>query len=196
MSRRLILASSSEGRRSLVARLRLPFEAIPAHVDESPLPGEAPEPLALRLSLAKARAVAALHPGALVIGSDQVGVCRGRVLEKPGSMSKAEEQLQWMQGDTSFFYSGVCVLDALSGQQWLSVESCEVQLRALTAREIAAYVALERPLASAGSFLAESLGPALFERVAAHDPTTLLGLPLIRLCAFLREAGMDPLAPA
>jgi MAF protein len=192
--RRLILASASGSRRALVERLGLPFEAIPAGVDESARPGEAHPALAERLALAKAEAVVALHPEALVIGSDQVGVCRDLRLSKPGSIERAVEQLSMIHGDTAYFYTGVALIDGATGQRWSAVERCEVRLRPLRREEILRYVALEQPVESAGAFLAESLGPCLFEWVRADDPTTLLGLPLIRLCAFLRAAGVDPLA--
>jgi septum formation protein len=193
MARRLILASASSSRRTLLERLQLPFAVDPADIDEAPLVGEAPADLALRLAIEKASAVAARHPDALVIGSDQVGVCRGRLLGKPGTAEKAEAQLQWMQGASTFFHCGLCLIDSRDGRRWQALEECEVALRPLDAASIQRYVALENPLGSAGSFLAESLGCALFEHIRSDDPTTLIGLPLIRLCQFLREAGVDPL---
>lgn len=191
--RHIILASASSGRRALMERLGLPFEVMATEIDESPEPAESAETLAGRLALAKARAVAARHPEALVIGSDQVGVCREQQLTKPGNADRSVEQLIFIQGDTSTFYSGVALLDGATGRCWMAVERCEVRLRPLRREEILRYVALERPFGSAGAFLAESLGSCLFEWVRADDPTTLLGMPLIRLCAFLREAGVDPL---
>ncbi len=190
----IILASGSSSRRILLERLRLPFEVVPADVDETPLPAEAAAELASRLSLVKAKVVAARYAGALVIGSDQVGECRGRRLGKPGTAQGAEEQLSFIQGDTVHFYSGVTLIDGRTCRTWTAVEHCELRLRALDRGEIRRYVALDQPLASAGAFLAESLGSCLFEWLRADDPTTLLGMPLIRLCAFLREAGVDPLA--
>ncbi|HAZ61340.1 MAG TPA: septum formation protein Maf [Gammaproteobacteria bacterium] len=189
----IILASGSSSRRTLLERLRLPFEVIPADVDETPLPSEAAAELASRLSFLKAEVVAARYPGAVVIGSDQVGECRGTRLSKPGTAQRAEEQLHLIQGSTVDFYSGVTVIDGRTRRTWTAVGHCELRLRPLDREQIRRYVALDRPLASAGAFLAESLGSCLFEWARADDPTTLLGMPLIRLCAFLREAGIDPL---
>src|SRR3546814_18043906 len=91
---RLILASSSRYRRELLARLRLPFEAIPPDVDETPKPGEAPAALALRLSVSKALAIAGRHPGCIVIGSDQVATADGQPIGKPGDFTHAQTQLR------------------------------------------------------------------------------------------------------
>ena len=85
----LILASSSVYRRELLSRLRLPFNCVSPSIDETALPGESPVATALRLALAKARAVATAHPQALIIGSDQVADLDGTPLGKPGDHANA-----------------------------------------------------------------------------------------------------------
>jgi septum formation protein len=187
----LVLASGSTARRALMCRLKVPFEVDPAEIDESPLAGEEPVATALRLARLKAEAVGPRWPGHLIIGSDQVAVTDGVRLEKPGSHLRAEAQLALMQGKTARFHTGLAVRDASSGAEWTAVEFYEVRLRPLSQLEIERYVALEEPLSSAGSFLAEGLGSVLFERLEGSDPTTLLGLPLIRLNALLAKAGYD-----
>jgi septum formation protein len=187
---RLILASTSSYRRELLARLRLPFEASAPGVSEDPLGGEAPAERALRLARAKAHAVARQHPDALVIGSDQVAALGDELLEKPGHAARCAAQLRALSGRSARFYTA-CVLvhGATRGEQsFLDTTTC--QFRELTAAEIERYVAQERPFDCAGGFKAEGLGISLFERIESHDPTALIGLPLIWLAGALRAHGL------
>lgn len=191
----LILASSSPTRRSLLQRLGLPFTARSPEVDETPLPGEAPDTLALRLALAKARALAAEHPEALIIGSDQCCRCGGRLLGKPGHFEGALAQLRHCSGQWADFHTAVVLLDATTGQHWHSADLYRVKFRPLEDAEIRAYLQREEPWGCAGSFKAEGLGIALFEAMEGADFHSLLGLPLISLCHLLRQAGLNPLLP-
>ncbi|MEZ5560738.1 MAG: nucleoside triphosphate pyrophosphatase [Pseudomonadales bacterium] len=191
---KLILASSSRYRAELLSRLGVPFTAVRPDVDESPLPDESPEALVARLAERKARTVAAVHPDALIIGSDQVAVCRGEVLGKPGSPDRAREQLRVLSGQTVRFLTSLCLLDGRDGRLQLDVNTTRVRFRQLTAAEIANYVAREQPIDCAGAFKSEALGVALLDAIEGDDPNALIGLPLIRLCAMLREAGCDVLA--
>lgn len=188
----LILASTSRYRRELLSRLGLPFEAIAPDVDEAALPGEAPAALAERLALAKARAVAALHPGAVVIGSDQVADLDGESIGKPGTHEHAVAQLQRMSGRQVIFQTAVAVV----APGLAAIERAEVRVcfRTLTGAAIDRYLRADTPYDCAGSAKVESLGVALLEAVESDDPTALVGLPLIRTCALLRRAGLDPLA--
>lgn len=185
----ILLASTSPYRRELLARLRLPFEAQPPQVDEAGLPGEPPRERARRLALAKAAALAARHPGHVVIGSDQVAECEGEVLGKPGDAARARDQLARQSGRAVVFHTAVAVLRRESGFQDEFVDTTTVHLRPLTAAEIEAYVAADAPFDCAGSMRSESLGAALCERIVSDDPTGLVGLPLIRLAASLRACG-------
>src|SRR5262245_8273739 len=112
----LVLASSSRYRQELLARLRLPFSVVSPEVDETPRAGEAPQATALRLAEAKARAVAARHPQALIIGSDQVADLHGHPLGKPGSHDAAVRQLRAMSGQRVVFHTALCLLDAAGGR--------------------------------------------------------------------------------
>ena len=105
----LILASTSRYRRELLERLRLPFDVVSPQVDETPHPGESPAELAVRLAAAKAAAVAALHPQAVVIGSDQVAELDGTPIGKPGSHERAVAQLRAMRGRSAIFHTAVAV---------------------------------------------------------------------------------------
>ncbi len=184
---RLILASTSRYRRALLERLGLPFEAEDPGVDEAALPDEPPDALALRLAQAKAAAVFARHPGACVIGSDQVASRADLRLRKPGSRERAVEQLRAASGDSVAFHTAVCV--RWPGGERSDIDLTVVRFRALDEAEIARYVDAERPFDCAGSFKAEGLGIALFEAIESRDPTALVGLPLIATARMLREAG-------
>jgi len=187
---KLVLASSSRYRRELLERLGLPFTTRSPDIDERPLADEAPAALVARLARLKAEVVASAVPDAIVIGSDQVAFASGAVLNKPGTADAAIAQLTTMSGATATFYTGLCVINANTGAVYTAVETVEVTLRTLTCAEIVDYVAREQPLDSAGSFKSEGLGIALFESVRSDDPTTLIGLPLIRLVEFLRLEGV------
>ncbi len=190
----LVLGSTSPYRRALLARLRLQFSVSAPQVDETPQPGELPAALAARLALAKAREVAARHPQAVVIGADQVADLDGTPLGKPGSHAGAVAQLRAMRGRSVLFHSAVAVLRPATGFEALQVAPVVVRLRPLDDAEIERYLALEQPFDCAGSAKCEALGITLLERIDSDDPTALEGLPLIRTCALLRAAGLDPLA--
>jgi MAF protein len=189
--RRLILASTSPFRRALLGRLGLPFEVDGPAVDETRAPGESPHSLVLRLSEAKARAVAARHADALVVGSDQVAVIGDEVLGKPGGREAAIAQLSRAAGRRVTFLTGLALVDAASGRAQAVVEPFHVHFRALDPGQIARYVDHEQPFDCAGSFKSEGYGIALFERLEGDDPTALVGLPLIRLVALLGHAGIS-----
>lgn len=191
----LILASTSRYRRELLARLRLPFEVVSPAVDETALPGEAPAPLAARLALAKARAVAALHPGAVVIGSDQVCDLGGQALGKPGDHANATRQLRQLSGHTAVFHTAVAVVQARTGFEEGALAAVRVRFRELSDQAIARYLQLEQPYDCAGSAKCETLGITLLDSIESDDPTALIGLPLIHTARLLRQVGIDPLSP-
>lgn len=188
----LILASTSRYRRELLTRLRLPFEAVAPEVDESAHPGEAPAALAERLALAKAWAVAALRPGAIVIGSDQVADLGGEAIGKPGTHEAAAAQLRRMSGREVVFQTAVAVV--APGLAAIERAEVRVRFRELSDAAIETYLRADQPYDCAGSAKVESLGVALLDAVESDDPTALVGLPLIRTCALLRRAGLEPLA--
>lgn len=192
----LVLASTSRYRRELLARLRLPFEAVAPEVDETPHPGEAPADLATRLALAKARAVAERRADAVVIGSDQVADLDGTPIGKPGTHERAVGQLRAMRGRMVVFQTAVAVLRPAAGFERVMLAPVRVRFRALDDEEIEHYLRLEQPYDCAGSAKSETLGIVLLDAIESDDPTALVGLPLIRTSALLREAGLDPLRPA
>ena len=192
---RLILASSSAYRRELLQRLGLPFEAIAPDIDETPLTGETPQATALRLARAKAQAVARLHPGALVIGSDQVATLDGLQIGKPGDHARALAQLQLMRGREVVFHTALCLWDGRITDPALAAQVENVQVRVafrdLPDHELDAYLRIEQPYDCAGSAKNEGLGIALLDSIQSNDPTALTGLPLIALTGMLRKAGVQ-----
>ena len=190
-SRPLILGSTSKYRRDLLQRLRVPFDVVSPDVDETPHPNEAPRDLAMRLALAKAQAVAALHPNAVVIGSDQVADLNGEPLGKPGIHERAVLQLQRMRGQTVVFQTAVSVVCQASGFAQTELAQIKVRFRDLSDAEIEAYLRAEEPYDCAGSAKSEGLGIALLDAIDNDDPTALIGLPMIRTARLLRAAGVD-----
>ena len=188
--RPLIHGSTSRYRRELLERLRLRFDVIAPDVDETPQPGEAPRALALRLANAKAQAVAARHPGALVIGSDQVADLAGEPLGKPGTHDKAARQLARMSGQTVVFHTAVAVVCRESGFAQTELAPVRVRFRTLAPDDIERYLQAEQPYDCAGSAKSEGLGIALLDAIDSDDPTALVGLPLIRVARMLRAAGV------
>lgn len=188
--RPVVLGSTSRYRRELLQRLNLPFEVAAPAVDETPQPGEAPRALALRLALAKARAVAEQHPDSIVIGSDQVADLDGAPLGKPGHHARAVQQLQQMRGRTVVFQTAVAVVCSATGFEQVDLSPVEVRFRALDDGEIERYLRAEQPYDCAGSAKSEGLGIALLDAIHSDDPTALIGLPLIRTCRMLRAAGL------
>ena len=192
--RKLVLGSTSVYRRELLERIRLPFSVAAPHVDETPQPGETPVALARRLALAKARAVAEVHPDCIVIGSDQVADLHGQPLGKPGTHERAIAQLQAMRGQTVIFQTAVAVVCLASGFVQEDLAAVKVQFRDLSDTEIEHYLQAEKPYDCAGSAKSEGLGISLLNAIDNDDPTALVGLPLIRTCRMLRAAGLDLLS--
>ncbi|EPO5276092.1 Maf family protein [Citrobacter braakii] len=189
----LILASTSPWRRALLEKLAIPFECAAPEVDETPLQGEAPRHLVLRLAQKKAQSLAHRYPSHLIIGSDQICVLDGEITGKPLTEENARQQLLKARGNIVTFYTGLALYNSATGHLQTEVEPFDVHFRHLSETEIEDYVRKERPLHCAGSFKSEGLGIALFERLEGRDPNTLIGLPLIALCQMLRREDMNPL---
>lgn len=194
MTKPLLLASSSPYRKALLERLALPFTTASPDIDETPRPGESAEDLALRLAESKARTLAAQHPGHWIIGSDQVACLPdGTLLHKPGNHAQAIQQLRLSSGHRVVFLTGLCLLDADSGECQLICEPFTAHFRTLSDEEIESYLNREQPYDCAGSFKMEGLGITLFDRLEGRDPNSLVGLPLIALNGMLRNWGYNPL---
>jgi septum formation protein len=191
MLQKLVLASTSPYRRELLNRLGLPFDVANPRADESPLPDEAPEDLALRLSEVKARAAAQAYPDALIIGSDQVATVDGKIYGKPGTHERAVAQLRELSGKTVNFFTGLCLFDAKNGTAEVRGIPTLVKFRELSDTEIENYLKRETAYDCAGSAKSEGLGIALLASMQGDDPNALVGLPLIALCDMLRNKGVQ-----
>jgi septum formation protein len=191
----LILASSSVTRRNLLDRLRIPYEIDKPEIDETLHAGETAQAACLRLAQEKAMRVAKRHPGAVVIGSDQLVESEGRVFGKPGHVNGAQAQLQSLSGRLINFHVAVAVLAPDAAPQFWH-EIVVVQMRTLSNEEISRYIQLETPFDSAGSMKSEGLGATLIESMQSNDPSAILGLPLIATARLLRAVGLDPLRQA
>lgn len=186
----LILASSSPFRKELLSRLHLPFESISPHINESRLSHESATDYVSRLAEEKARIIANDNPNAVVIGSDQCAFLNGELLGKPGTHEKAVEQLQKSSGQEVVFYTGLSVIH--KSNHFIDVDCIQyrVGFRQLSKPQIEHYLQIEKPYNCAGSFKSEAYGISLFSYMSGDDPTSIIGLPLIRLISMLEAAGI------
>ena len=188
----LILASSSQPRQILLQRLGVPFTCHAPHIDETPLPNESLPQLVERLSIAKAKAITAHYPDALIIGSDQAAIINGETefLNKPNDHATAVAQLMRMSGHTVTFLAGLCLFHTKSGTWQYHSEPTYVKFRELSHADIEHYLQRDQPYACCGSFKSESLGITLTLEMQSRDPSALIGLPLIALCTMLKNRGV------
>jgi len=189
----LLLASSSKYRRQLLGKLQLSFRCQSPDIDETALAGETPQQLVQRLSITKAQALATDNPNCLIIGSDQVACLGGRIIGKPGNKANAIKQLSDFSGNSAIFYTGLCLLNSNTHKWQAVVTLFEVEFNQLSQSQINNYLDQEQPYDCAGSFKSEGLGISLFKALKGDDPNSLIGLPLIKLCEFLRQEGIEPL---
>jgi septum formation protein len=189
--RKILLASSSPFRKELFSRLKLPFTCYAPEIDETPLPDESWQALALRLSVAKAKAASEVYPDHVCIGSDEVAAVGTTFLGKPGNEENAKKQLRLMSDQKIAFHTGVCVFAPFLGHEQNVLVTTSVKFRPLTDQMIQNYLTKEEPYNSAGSFKSETLGSALIEYFEGSDPTALIGLPLIALCDMLAKVGIE-----
>ena len=188
-SEKIIMASSSPYRKALMQRLQISFITINPGISESPLPSESASQIVSRLAREKAEKVAENEKNALIIGTDQVAILEDRILGKPGSRSNAKKQLTSMRDQEVSFLTGLCVLNTRSGNSLTDVVSTKVSFRDYSDNEIERYLDKESPFDCAGSFKSEQLGITLVKAISGSDPTSLIGLPLIRLAEMLRSEG-------
>jgi septum formation protein len=187
----LVLASTSIYRRELLAKLQIPFEVAAPDVDETPEVGESPVDTAIRLAEAKARKVAPLFPGSLIIGSDQVAVLGGSQIGKPLTHDNAVKQLRALRGRQAVFHTAIALYDSRKDTLQRRLVPTAVRFRELTDAQIENYLQKEQPYHCAGSAKAEGLGIALIAEIDGADPNALIGLPLIALVDMLKHAGVE-----
>jgi septum formation protein len=189
--RKIYLASSSPYRKQLLQRLQIDFEVQAPEVDESPLENERPVDLVRRLASRKAGVISALHPSAVVIGSDQVAVFEHQIIGKPGTRDRALQQLGKFSGHSIEFITAVSVQCPDAGFSSDQVITSEAKFRVLSRQETERYLEMDDPLDCAGGFKSEAAGSSLLEYLRSDDPTAIIGLPLITVAALLRECGFQ-----
>ncbi len=188
---KLVLASTSPFRKTLLERLLLNFTTDSPDINETPLQNEAVEEMVIRLACAKAQAISERHPESLIIGSDQSAVLNDEKLSKPGNFENAFKQLTRASGQKITFQTGLCLLNSTTGNIQSICVPYTVVFKTLTPSMIENYLHKEQPYNCAGSFKSEALGIALFERFEGSDPNSLIGLPLITLVNFLENEGIS-----
>lgn len=190
---KIVLASSSAYRKKLLSPLIPSLTCVAPEIDESIKTGESAENYVSRLALKKASAVTKQQKNALVIGSDQCAVIKGKIISKPGNHEKAIMQLKASSGKCVTFYTGLCIINTKTNSQQVCCETFQVTFRKLSKKQIISYLDKDQPYDCAGSFKAEGLGVTLFEKMQGDDPNTLIGLPLIKLTTMLQAEGFDVL---
>ncbi len=189
----LILASSSEFRKTVLSKIRLPFIQVSPNINETPRKNESPKKLVRRLAVEKAQAVADSHADSLIIASDQLAVCNGVIFGKPENHQVAVEQLKFLRGNMVSFYTSLVLMNSDNKRFQIHLDTTNVKFRKLTLSQIENYLAVDKPYGCAGSFKSEAFGATLFKKVKTNDPDALIGLPLLKLVSMLVKEGMDPL---
>lgn len=190
MSKQIILGSTSPFRKALMEKLAIDFTIAAPDIDETRLIDESAEAMVRRLSVEKAKEVAKTHQDGLIIGSDQCAMLNNDIMGKPGTHENAVKQLQASSGNVVTYLTGLCVYDTNSGNYELDCIPFYVEFRSLSNDEINRYLHRDQPYGCAGSFKSEGLGITLFKKMRGDDPSSLIGLPLIRLCEMLRKQGI------
>lgn len=190
---KVILASSSAYRQSILKKLHIPFSSVAPDIDESQILGESVSQQVKRLAKIKALSIATqpTHANSYVIGSDQLASFNGQALGKPGNFDNAVQQLMMVSGQTVKFHTGLCLVHSNNEQVSQIVETFDVTFKILTKQQISTYLNIEQPYDCAGSFKSEGLGIALFESLNGRDPNTLIGLPLIALLDLFNNMSID-----
>lgn len=191
LMKKIILASSSKHRKKLLNQLKIKFSTISPDIDESRKRNESVDEYVKRLSIEKARKVADENKNAIVIGSDEVAVVDKKILGKPLKKVNAVKQLKMISNKSVIFKTGLCVIDTQTNKQYSSVTNYKIKVKKLTNNEILSYIGKEDILNCAGSIKLEGLAIAIVEKAYGNDPTSVIGLPLIKLRVYLSKMGVD-----
>lgn len=188
---KLILASASPRRQALLSQLGTPFTVLPANIDERYHVGEVPRDYIIRMSRTKAQQVAQQYPGAWVLGADTIVTLDHRILGKPKDTADAAAMLSSLSGRVHAVMTGLALVQHSQGYMALDTVSTRVYFRSLSEADIAAYIATEEPFDKAGAYAIQGYASAFVERYEGCY-TNVVGLPLQRTIAMLRDAGFDP----
>ena len=186
----IVLASSSKHRKKLLQQLKVKFKTISPNIDESRLKGEDTSRYVRRLSIEKALRIAHDCKESIVIGSDEVAVVGNKILGKPLTRAKAIKQLKMISGKEVIFKTGLCVVNSETFVKYTTVVNYKIQVKKLSQQEIKSYLLKEDVLSCAGSIKLEGLAIAIVTKATGNDPTSVIGLPLIKLREFLEKHGV------
>ena len=189
----VILASSSKFRKQLLSKLRIPFKCISPDIDESRLKNESVSSYVKRLSIEKARKVGASCLNSIIIGSDEVADLDGTILGKPITKEKAKKQLKMLSGNKVVFRTGLCVLDSKTNKYYASVNNYTIYFNNLTNNTINSYLSKDDVLKCAASIRIEGLAINLIKKMNGKDPSSIMGLPLIKLINYLSKFNISVL---
>ena len=189
--RKIILASSSKHRKKLLNQLKIKFTTKSPDIDESRRKNENVDEFVRRLSYEKALKVAKNGRDAIVIGSDEIAVLGNKVYGKPLTKSVAIQQLQAISNKNIVFKTGLCVIDTSTHKKYLSLTNYNVKMRKFSIDDIHSYINKEDILNCAASIKIECLAISLIEKTSGADPTSIIGLPLIRLRDYLNRLGIN-----
>ena len=187
----VILASSSKFRKQLLSKLRIPFKCISPDIDESRLKNESVSSYVKRLSIEKARKVGTSSPNSIIIGSDEVADLDGTILGKPITKERAKKQLKMLSGNKVVFRTGLCVLNSKTNKYYASVNNYTIYFNNLTNNTINNYLSKDDVLKCAASIRIEGLAINLVKKMNGKDPSSIMGLPLIKLIDYLDKFNIS-----
>ena len=185
--KKIILASSSKHRRKLLKQLHLKFTSESPNINENRLKNEKVDDFVKRLSYEKALKVAQNHANSIIIGSDEIALVNNKILGKPLSKNNAIKQLKLISNKEVVFKTGLCVIDSSTYKKYIGLVNYKIKMKKLTTNEILSYIEKENILNCAASIKIEGLAISLVDRTSGSDPTSIIGLPLIRLRKYLNK---------
>lgn len=186
----IILASQSPRRKELLARLGLVFSTIPANIEENIASFQLPQTAVQEIAFQKARYVSDLLNDGLIIAADTVVVLKDTILGKPADEKHAYEMLTSLSGQEHIVVTGICLMDAASGDYQVEAEITKVKFRELSETEIKNYIATGEPMDKAGAYGIQGRGAVLVDRIEGCY-YNVVGLPLTRLYLMLERCGID-----
>ena len=189
----IILASSSVHRKKLLKQLKIKFKVISPDIDESRKKNEPFNTFVKRLSIEKAKKVAKNQKNALIIGSDEIAVVNNRIFGKPNNYTNARKQLKYISNKIVIFKTGLCVIDTESNKILVTIINYTVHMKKLSTSQIENYIKREKMLNCAASIRIEGLAVSLVKKMNGADPSSIIGLPLIKLTEYLKRFGYDVL---
>ena len=191
---KVILASSSVFRKQLLSKLQIPFKCISPNIDESRQKGESVTNYVKRLSIQKASKIANSHAGCIVIGSDEVADLNNKILGKPLTKSNAVKQLKMISGNKVVFRTGLCVMHSDSKKFYSSVNNYTIYFRYLDDKLIKSYLDADDVLSCAASIRIEGAAINLVKSMVGKDPSSIMGLPLLKVIEYLEKFGVEVLS--